>query len=107
MQEYVHDISEEPPATAKIDISTPEEVTFDCTFLACSTHARELTANPSISAKSMLPNWHTFSLHTQLSRSLHSKQFLSPTPIQAKTLPLALQSRDIVGIAETVRFTCN
>ncbi|KAH9937987.1 DEAD-domain-containing protein [Amylocystis lapponica] len=49
----------------------------------------------------LLPNWHTFSLHPQLSRALYAQQFLSPTPIQRETLPLAFRGRDIVGVAET------
>ena len=32
---------------------------------------------------------------------IHSAGFSSPTPIQAQTWPIALQSRDIVAIAKT------
>lgn len=32
---------------------------------------------------------------------IHSAGFVSPTPIQAQTWPIALQSRDIVAIAKT------
>ncbi|KAJ7211287.1 ATP-dependent RNA helicase [Mycena pura] len=49
----------------------------------------------------LLPNWHSYSLHPQLLRSLHSRRFLSPTPIQASTVPFASSGRDVVGIAQT------
>ncbi|ESK91975.1 atp-dependent rna helicase mak5 [Moniliophthora roreri MCA 2997] len=52
-------------------------------------------------SESLLPNWHKFSLHSQLNGALHHKQFLSPTPIQAQAIPLALQGRDVVGVAQT------
>ncbi|KAJ6487917.1 ATP-dependent RNA helicase [Mycena sanguinolenta] len=49
----------------------------------------------------LLPNWHPYSLHPQLLRVLHSKGFLSPTPIQAAAIPFALSERDVVGVAQT------
>lgn len=52
-------------------------------------------------AKDNLPNWHLFSLHPRLNQSLHSQNFLSPTPIQARALPPALACKDVVGVAET------
>ncbi|KAF8889624.1 hypothetical protein BD779DRAFT_323125 [Infundibulicybe gibba] len=41
-------------------------------------------------SEELLPNWHTYSLHPQLFRSLYERKFLSPTPIQAAALPHAL-----------------
>ncbi|GBE88760.1 ATP-dependent RNA helicase MAK5 [Sparassis crispa] len=55
----------------------------------------------SFDSESKMPNWHPFSLHPRLFRALHSEQFLTPTPIQAAALPLALKGRDVVGVAET------
>ncbi|KAE8724210.1 DEAD-box ATP-dependent RNA helicase 40 [Hibiscus syriacus] len=37
----------------------------------------------------------------EILREIHSAGFSSPTPIQAQTWPIALQSRDIVAIAKT------
>ncbi|CAN0928081.1 DEAD-box ATP-dependent RNA helicase 40 [Linum grandiflorum] len=37
----------------------------------------------------------------EILRDIHSAGFLFPTPIQAQTWPIALQSRDIVAIAKT------
>lgn len=36
-----------------------------------------------------------------LAFQIHAAGFLSPTPIQAQTWPIALQNRDIVAIAKT------
>ncbi|KAG1877058.1 DEAD-domain-containing protein [Suillus tomentosus] len=59
--------------------------------------------NPSVSfdSKSLLPNWHAFCMHSHLLQVLHSRGFATPTPIQAKSLPIALDGRDVVGVAET------
>ncbi|KAG6908421.1 hypothetical protein DXG01_004714 [Tephrocybe rancida] len=48
-----------------------------------------------------LPNWHKYTLHPRLLKSLHSRGFKSPTPIQAASLPIALSDRDVVGVAQT------
>lgn len=53
-------------------------------------------------AQTLLPDWHSYSLHPRLLRSLHAKQYLCPTPIQSKALPFAMANRDVVGVAETV-----
>ncbi|KAJ1955886.1 ATP-dependent RNA helicase, partial [Dispira parvispora] len=45
--------------------------------------------------------WQSLQLQPQLYRALAKLGFTNPTPIQAKTLPLALAGRDVVGAAET------
>ncbi|KAI0676448.1 DEAD-domain-containing protein [Trametes maxima] len=65
-----------------LDIDTlPEPVVFD--------------------GKNLLPAWDTFQLHPQIGRAMYAKQFNTPTPIQAQTVPLALKGKDVVGVAET------
>ncbi|TFK38098.1 P-loop containing nucleoside triphosphate hydrolase protein [Crucibulum laeve] len=49
----------------------------------------------------LLPNWHTHSLHPKLLKVLHTKSYLSPTSIQAASIPIAFAGRDIVGVAQT------
>ncbi|KAF9788333.1 ATP-dependent RNA helicase [Thelephora terrestris] len=49
----------------------------------------------------LLPEWDAFGLHDQLIHALSNQSFTNPTPIQLKALPLALQRRDVVGVAET------
>lgn len=48
-----------------------------------------------------LPGWKSIPLNPTLKRALHAAEFLQPTEIQARSLPLALQGRDVVGVAET------
>ena len=36
-----------------------------------------------------------------LLRALHAANYAHPTPIQARTIPLLLQGRDVLGIAQT------
>jgi ATP-dependent RNA helicase RhlE len=36
-----------------------------------------------------------------LLRALHAANYVTPTPIQARTIPLLLQGRDVLGIAQT------
>ena len=54
-------------------------------------------------AQALLPEWHLFSLHSQLYRALHVQGFMTPTPIQSKAIPSALKGKDVVGVAQTVR----
>jgi superfamily II DNA/RNA helicase len=42
-----------------------------------------------------------FGLAEPILRALASENYTTPTPIQAQTIPLALQGRDVVGIAQT------
>ncbi|KAF9010036.1 P-loop containing nucleoside triphosphate hydrolase protein [Cyathus striatus] len=56
---------------------------------------------PPFDSKSLLPEWHSYSLHPQLLRFLHSKAYNKPTPIQSASLPVALAGRDVVGVAQT------
>lgn len=42
-----------------------------------------------------------FGLAEPISRALKEENYLTPTPIQAQTIPLAMTGRDIVGIAQT------
>ena len=42
-----------------------------------------------------------FGLAEPITRALAEERYVTPTPIQAQTIPLALERRDIVGIAQT------
>ncbi|KAF8186951.1 P-loop containing nucleoside triphosphate hydrolase protein [Mycena galopus ATCC 62051] len=80
------------------DVMVPESEPFDCEYIHCISR---LLFIESFAAVNLLPNWHSYSLHPQLLRVLHSKAFLSPTPIQAAAIPFALSDRDVVGVAQT------
>ena len=49
----------------------------------------------------LLTSFQDFGLADPISRALAEENYLTPTPIQAQTIPLALTGRDIVGIAQT------
>src|SRR6201986_2682214 len=49
----------------------------------------------------LLTSFQDFGLADPISRALKQENYLTPTPIQAQTIPLALEGRDIVGIAQT------
>src|SRR5215203_5881 len=42
-----------------------------------------------------------FGLAEPISRALKEENYLTPTPIQTQTIPLAITGRDVVGIAQT------
>ena len=46
-------------------------------------------------------SFESLALPVNLQKSLAKMNFQSPTPIQAKTLPLALEGRDVIGCAQT------
>jgi ATP-dependent RNA helicase RhlE len=49
----------------------------------------------------LLTTFQDFGLADAIVRALQEENYLTPTPIQAQTIPLALAGRDIVGIAQT------
>jgi superfamily II DNA/RNA helicase len=48
-----------------------------------------------------LTDFSDFGLAEPIARALAAARYLTPTPIQTQTIPLALAGRDIVGIAQT------
>src|ERR1700686_2748820 len=49
----------------------------------------------------LLTSFQDFGLAEPISRALKDENYITPTPIQAQTIPLALTGRDVVGIAQT------
>src|ERR1700719_3176279 len=49
----------------------------------------------------LLTSFQDFGFADPISRALKEENYLTPTPIQAQTIPLALTGRDVVGIAQT------
>jgi len=49
----------------------------------------------------LLTSFQDFGLAETITRALKEENYLTPTPIQAQTIPLALAGRDVVGIAQT------
>jgi len=48
-----------------------------------------------------LTSFQDFGLADPISRALHDENYVTPTPIQAQTIPIAITGRDVVGIAQT------
>ena len=48
-----------------------------------------------------MTSFNDFGLAEPLLRALAEEDYHTPTPIQAQTIPLAMERRDIVGIAQT------
>jgi ATP-dependent RNA helicase RhlE len=48
-----------------------------------------------------LNSFQAFGLAEPITRALHEEKYLTPTPIQTQTIPVALSGRDVVGIAQT------
>jgi ATP-dependent RNA helicase RhlE len=48
-----------------------------------------------------LTSFQDFGLADPISRALQEENYVTPTPIQAQTIPLAVAGRDVVGIAQT------
>ncbi len=48
-----------------------------------------------------MTSFNDFGLAEPILRALAEEKYINPTPIQAQTIPLALQGRDVVGIAQT------
>jgi ATP-dependent RNA helicase RhlE len=48
-----------------------------------------------------LTSFHDFALDGAITRALTEEKYLSPTPIQAQTIPTVMSGRDVIGIAQT------
>jgi ATP-dependent RNA helicase RhlE len=48
-----------------------------------------------------LTSFNDFGLAEPITRALADENYVTPTPIQAQTIPLAMSGRDIIGIAQT------
>jgi ATP-dependent RNA helicase RhlE len=48
-----------------------------------------------------LTSFHEFGLAEPINCALAEEKYIAPTPIQAQTIPLASQGRDVIGIAQT------
>src|SRR5436305_14157043 len=42
-----------------------------------------------------------FELAPQVLQAVHDAGYITPTPIQAEAIPLALEGRDLIGLAQT------
>jgi ATP-dependent RNA helicase RhlE len=49
----------------------------------------------------LLTSFQDFGLAEPIARALNEENYVTPTPIQAQTIPTALTGRDVVGIAQT------
>jgi superfamily II DNA/RNA helicase len=48
-----------------------------------------------------LSSFHDFGLAEPITRALAEEKYVTPTPIQTQTIPIALSRRDVIGIAQT------
>ena len=48
-----------------------------------------------------MTNFHDFQLNDAINRALAEENYLTPTPIQAQTIPTVMSGRDVIGIAQT------
>src|SRR5499427_10513673 len=55
----------------------------------------------AIQERDSLTSFNEFGLAAPILRALAEEKYVTPTPIQAQTIPLARQSRDVIGIAQT------
>jgi ATP-dependent RNA helicase RhlE len=49
----------------------------------------------------LLTDFNDFKLNDALTRALSEEKYLTPTPIQAQAIPIAMSGRDLIGIAQT------
>ncbi len=48
-----------------------------------------------------MTDFHNFKLNDAITRALAEEKYLTPTPIQAQTIPTVMAGRDVIGIAQT------
>jgi superfamily II DNA/RNA helicase len=55
----------------------------------------------AIQKRDSLTSFNDFGLAEPILRALREEKYETPTPIQGQTIPLAMQARDVIGIAQT------
>lgn len=61
------------------------------------------SSRPSPAAETIPPTFESLGIIPPLLAALERVKFTHPTAIQAESIPFALEGRDIIGVAETVR----
>ncbi len=46
-------------------------------------------------------NFESFNLHPSILKGVHDQRYTTPTPIQEKAIPVIMQGRDLIGLAQT------
>src|SRR6516165_741168 len=62
---------------------------------------RVAAAQASTQKVPSLTSFHDFRLNDAITRALAEEKYLTPTPIQAQTIPTVISGRDVIGIAQT------
>src|SRR4029077_7655397 len=73
----------------------------------CLPSPRDTGCRPNESARLALQkeyplsSFHDFGLAEPITRALAEEKYVTPTPIQVQTIPIAMSRRDVIGIAQT------
>jgi superfamily II DNA/RNA helicase len=81
-------------------LTKPDAPTRGCS-LTHKSPGSEAGAHRFLERTQLLTSFQDFGLADPLARALREENYVTPTPIQAQTIPLALAGRDVVGIAQT------
>src|SRR6516162_2535281 len=63
--------------------------------------AKAIRSFRRIRKRLFLSSFNEFGLAETITRALADEKYITPTPIQAQTVPLACQGHDVIGIAQT------
>ncbi len=85
-------------ATTSVTISGAEAGTIEAIE---TVDASTPAVIPDAPAAEVLPGFDALGLSEDILKAVADSGYTTPTPIQAKTIPLALQRRDVIGIAQT------
>ena len=56
---------------------------------------------PYFIAKGHFVNFETFTFHPQINAGIQAAGYITPTPVQLRTIPPILEGRDVLGLAQT------
>lgn len=87
--------SEQPPATEPVKVSDNDKQRQD------EAEETPAVADAEESNKPLPQSFSELGIIEQLCEACGNMGFKAPTPIQTEAIPLALQGRDLIGLAET------
>ncbi|CAO1630783.1 unnamed protein product [Parajaminaea phylloscopi] len=89
-------MSSSPSQQASSASPEPAEVTREA-----STSKSPMPAQTDAQDPETVPSFAELGVHSQICKAIEDLGFKQPTPIQAQAIPVALQDRDIIGLAQT------
>lgn len=88
-------------STDSTQSSLPEASSSKLPFVSHESQGVDVISNDDVDDEAPPPSFAQLGVHSQICQAIDELGFKAPTPIQAQAIPVALQGRDVIGLAQT------